>query len=59
MGLMRFTRLPYGVSSAPAIFQSTMERVLEGLKVGIYIDDVIISGRNFTECYTKVKEVLS
>ena len=27
-GLFQYTRLPYGVSTAPAIFQSVMDRIL-------------------------------
>ena len=34
-GLFQFTRLPYGVSTAPAIFQSVMDRILQGLPVAI------------------------
>ena len=30
-GLFQYTRLPFGISSAPAIFQRTMERVLHGI----------------------------
>jgi hypothetical protein len=55
---MKFTRLPYGVSSAPAIFQSNMEKLLKGLPVGIYLDDIIIAGRDENECYNRVTEVL-
>ena len=32
-GLFRYTRLPYGVSSAPGIFQQVMEGLLKGMKV--------------------------
>ena len=47
-GLFRYTRLPYGVSTAPAIFQSVMDRILQGLPVACYLDDILIA--------TKTKE---
>jgi len=31
-GLFQYNRLPFGVSSAPAVFQRTMENLLQGLK---------------------------
>ena len=46
--LFRYTRLPYGVSTAPAIFQSVMDRILQGLPVACYLDDILIA--------TKTKE---
>lgn len=43
LGLYQFTRLPYGITSAPAIFQSVMDQVLCGIpKVKCYLDDVLI-----------------
>lgn len=46
-GLFRFKRLPFGIKTAPAIFQQAMDNTLAGL-VGVhaYIDDVIVSGFN-------------
>ena len=44
--LFQYTRLPYGVSSAPAIFQRTMESLLQGIpQVMGYLDDILISAR--------------
>ena len=44
LGLYCYTRLPFGVSSAPAIFQRTMDIVLQGLpRVMCYLDDILIT----------------
>ena len=42
-GLFQYNRLPYRVSVAPAIFQSVMDRVLQGLPVACYLDDILIA----------------
>ncbi|XP_049274248.1 uncharacterized protein K02A2.6 [Rhipicephalus sanguineus] len=69
-GLFCFNRLPFGVSSAPAIFQRTMENLLGGLSgVQAYLDDVLVaegkadSGSNlkavlqrFRECGVKIRK---
>ena len=48
-GLFRYTRLPFGVSAAPAIFQRTMESLLAGLPhVCIYLDDILVTGESET-----------
>ena len=40
-GLFRFHKFPFGVSSAPGIFQRCMETLLNGSKgVSIYLDDI-------------------
>ena len=51
-GLFEFDVVPFGLANAPATFQRLMELLLAGLQWKIflvYIDDVIITGRNFHE----------
>ena len=44
-GLYRYQRLPFGVASAPAIFQRAMENVLQGIpNVCVYLDDILVTG---------------
>ena len=58
-GLYHFNKVPYGIASAPAIFQETMEKILNGIpRVAIFIDDVIISGTSVEEHNTILKQVL-
>ena len=58
-GLYRYTRLPFGVSSAPAIFQRTMEILLRDLPmVVVYIDDILVAGRLQEEHLTNFAQVL-
>lgn len=46
-GLFRFTRLPFGASAAPAIFQRVMETLLKGIpNVSVYLDDILNSGNS-------------
>ena len=43
-GLYAYNRLPFGVASAPAIFQKLMDNVLQAISgVTCYIDDILIS----------------
>lgn len=59
-GLFRFTRLPFGVSSAPGIFQRVMESVLQGIpQVAVYLDDILITGSSEQEHLATLAKVLS
>ena len=59
-GLYRYKRLPFGIASAPAIFQRSMESLLQGLAgVCVYIDDIIITGQTEEEHLHNLSEVLS
>ena len=46
-GLFQYTRLPYGISSAPGIFQREMEHHFQGIpKVVVYLDDILVTGED-------------
>ena len=58
-GLFKYTRLPFGVASAPAIFQRVMETLLQGLQgVCVYLDDILVTGRTTEEHLHNLQEVL-
>ena len=45
-GLFQYTRLPFGVSSAPGIFQRTMDSLFtRAPNVAVYLDDILITGK--------------
>lgn len=58
-GLYQVNRLPYGVASAPAIFQKLMDQVLQGIDgVICYLDDILITGQNTETHMRNLEEVL-
>ena len=59
-GLFQYSRLPFGISSAPAIFQRTMERVLHGIpNTIVYIDDILVVGASEKEHLETLEKFLS
>lgn len=49
-GLMRYTRLIFGINNAPELFQKTLSRILAGCPGVInYMDDILIFGRSKKE----------
>ncbi len=46
-GLFCYNRLPFGIASAPAIFQRAMDQILQGLSnVHCYLDDILVNFNN-------------
>lgn len=59
-GLFEFKVMPFGLCNAPATFQRLMDLVLAGLQWShclVYLDDVIILGRTFSEHLENLKTV--
>lgn len=57
-GLFRYTRLCFGVSSAPAIFQRTMESLLKGV-AHCYLDDIPVPGIDVDSHLGTLEKVLN
>ena len=60
-GLLEFLQMPMGLKSAGATFQRLMEIALAGLQwvtCLIYLDDVIVFGKDFDEHLCRLAEVL-
>lgn len=61
-GLWRWKVLPFGLTAAPATFQRLMEKVLYGLhwkSLLLYLDDVIVIGKDFDDHCRHLGEVLA
>ena len=59
MGLFQYNRLVFGITSAPAICQRTIDQVLEGTSgTSCILDDMIITGKNDEEHLANSEEVL-
>ena len=59
-GLYQYTHLPFGIASAPAIFQRLMHTILQGIPgVVCYIDDILVTGKDQEEHLQNLNEVFS
>ncbi|CAK1597369.1 unnamed protein product [Parnassius mnemosyne] len=56
-GLFRYNRLVYGLSSSPGIFQKHLELLFNLPYVGVFLDDIIITGRNTEEHISNLHKV--
>ena len=58
-GLFQPTRLPYGIKTAPLMFQNVMDQVLHGIPgVCCYIDDILITANSEAEHLHRLETVL-
>ena len=58
-GHFKYTRLPFGISSAPGIFQKAMENLLQDIShVNVYIDDILITRKTEAEHLHILERVL-
>ena len=60
IGHFEFTRMPFGLKSAPATFQRLMNNILMGLigfRCLVYLDDIIIFGETLEEHNERLKEI--
>jgi hypothetical protein len=52
--------MPFGIASAPAMCQRTIEEVLQGITgVQVMLDDMIITGKDDQEHLQNIDEVLA
>lgn len=58
-GLYRYKRLPYGVASAPAVFQKHMESLLRDIPgVCVFLDDILVTARDDATHLERLREVM-
>ena len=58
--LFRYTRLPFGVSNAPGIYQRVMDNLLQGIPyLVVRVDDIMVSGEDTAAHMRNLEEVLS
>ena len=58
-GLFAYTRMPFGISSAPGIWQRAMDGILAGISgTTCYLDDILVVGRTEEEHDDRLRQVL-
>ena len=58
-GLFQYTRLTFGITSAPSLWQRAMAQVLSGLPgLVCYIDDILVTGHTRAEHANNLRAVL-
>jgi hypothetical protein len=59
-GLFQFERVPFGISTAPSIFQRLMENILQGIPhVCVYIDDILVTGTSEADHLHNLEQVMA
>lgn len=58
-GLYKVNRLMYGIASAPAIWQRTIENILQGIPgTAVFLDDIVVTGETEAIHLQRLKLVL-
>lgn len=58
-GLFKYTRLPFGVSTCPTVFQKIIEQVLLGIDgFAVFQGDILVAGRTREELLRRLEKVL-
>ena len=58
-GRYRFTRLPFGIKSAPEVFQKSMSNLFEDIEgAKPIVDDILVWGRDVKEHDVRLRQVL-
>lgn len=58
-GLFQYTRLVFGLASAPAIFQKTMDSIFSGFQgVVVFMDDILVTAKNRELHHERLEAVL-
>lgn len=58
-GYFRYQKLPFGVCAAPSIFQSVIDRIINGIPMAkAFIDDILIGGKDEEDCKNNLHAVL-
>jgi transposase InsO family protein len=56
-GQYQFKVMPFGLANAPSTFQRMMKRMLTGLDMPVYLDDIINATRSETEHIDRLEEL--
>lgn len=60
LGVFKMKRLPFGVKTAAAIFQKTIENLLRGIPNCMnFMDDIVVTGKDFKSHIDTLKKVLA
>jgi hypothetical protein len=59
-GYFQYTRLPFGVASAPSLFQAYMDKLLAGIDgVACFLDDIVTGGRTRQEHLVRLRLIFT
>ncbi|XP_037574536.1 uncharacterized protein LOC119456791 [Dermacentor silvarum] len=60
LGLFQYARLPFGMASAPAIFQWEMDNLFRGMRhVAVYLNDILVTGTDDGDHLQNLHNVLA